>query len=129
MSNKRISQLIEHPPEQLADGGDEIVVNTDITGDDDLTVRTTTRMRLSKLLDDQSITTGMHLVANFAAMRDLPLADSLKLAFVLGNVTKGDGQGGVYYFDHESTDADDGISVGKPTEVDTEDPGRWIQYI
>jgi hypothetical protein len=129
MANKRVSELIEHPPEQLADDTDEIIVNTDITGEDEVTVRTTTRMRLGKLLADQGVSTGFHVVWNFEDMRLLPLAESLKIAFVLGNLAKGDGQGGIYYFDHESTEEDDGIAVGKPSETAEVDPGRWHQFL
>jgi len=128
MANKRISELLAHPADH-ADDEDEIVVNTDITGEDEVTVRTTTRLTLSKLFTDHGLSSGFHVVEDFEEMRLLPLADFLKIAFVLGNLTKGDGQGGIYYFDLASTTADDGISVGKPAETNEVDPGRWIQFL
>jgi hypothetical protein len=129
MSNKRISQLIEHPPAQPAADSDEIVVNTNITGDDNLTVRTTTRMALAKLLRDQNVARGFELCWDFESLRLIPVAEDNKVAFVLGNLAKGDGQGGIYYYDHESDNTDDGISVAKPAELEDTDFGRWHQFL
>lgn len=49
-------------------------------------------------------------------------------AYVLGLSSAGDGGSGQFYFSSSSSAADDGgLSVIKPNDVETGDPGRWLR--
>jgi hypothetical protein len=48
---------------------------------------------------------------------------------VLGGAVKGDGGGGVYYFDISSLADDNGLSVIRPSSISPTAPGRWLKFI
>lgn len=50
-------------------------------------------------------------------------------ATLYGGVTRGDGQGGLYYFDSTSVLADDDVSVIKPDSVAVGAAGRWMKWL
>lgn len=48
-----------------------------------------------------------------------------QMAYLLYLTSEDDGQGGEWVYRATSTDADDGVSVLKPDNIDAADPGRW----
>lgn len=50
-------------------------------------------------------------------------------ATLYGGVTRGDGEGGLYYFDAASVLADDDVSVIKPNSIAVGSPGRWRKWL
>lgn len=52
-----------------------------------------------------------------------------KTVWLLGELAAGDGNGGLYYFDAASTEADAPLSVVRPTAIAAGSPGRWIKHI
>lgn len=61
-------------------------------------------------------------------LRSIPVSDIVDgmFAFVAGQVTLGDGDGGVYIFDPNSTDPDDNLETVAPQGLTT---GRWNRLI
>lgn len=51
------------------------------------------------------------------------------MATLYGSVTRGDGLGGLYFFDAAAVDADDGVSVIQPNSIIGAAPGRWKKWI
>lgn len=52
-----------------------------------------------------------------------------KTVWLLGDLVKGDGGGGIYYFDATSMAADNPTSVVRPNAIAVGLPGRWIKHI
>ena len=50
-----------------------------------------------------------------------------RLAFLLGNITAGDGGGGIHYWDNAATDADDPLIIIRPDDFTTN--GLWKKLI
>jgi len=73
-----------------------------------------------------SIDAGQQVVAaNIPSLRAAASGSSIG-AVTLGGVSLNDGLQRAYYFDATSTDADNGSTIIKPNDIDSLDPGRWL---
>jgi hypothetical protein len=72
--------------------------------------------------------TGIYTASTFADMLQIPTVDCPPIRCrTLGNLAPGDAQASEYWFNPDSTDADDGVSIGLPADRDPADAGRWQQ--
>lgn len=69
---------------------------------------------------------GFFTADTLTAMRALATSVSNKIVFLLGDTTKGDGGGGVYYWDNASTAAHDPLVTVRPTDFTT--AGVWKRF-
>ncbi len=76
----------------------------------------------------QVVAFPQYSVPNFAALKALTTHNQDQIVTVQGLVSPTDGQGGGYLYQTTSMAVDDGITVGKPDNVDVSLPGRWLKY-
>ena len=67
------------------------------------------------------------MLQNVTDLRAVSSSANNRLAFLLGNVTAGDGGGGIHYWDNAATDADDPLIIIRPDDFTTN--GVWKKLI
>lgn len=120
MANKRIDQLPLTTTFALTD---LIEKETDPTG-----LKTHEHATLQQLADWLLGQLNYNVFQNLAALRLNSIYVDSKVYCSLGDITKGDGQAKIFYFDSTSVMADNGASVIKPDAILAADPGRYLQF-
>lgn len=72
---------------------------------------------------------GAGVVVDTIALLKLETFSDDKTVWLLGDLAKGDGGGGLYYFDALSTAAEALPAVVMPTALTAADAGRWLKHI
>ncbi len=117
------------PDSSVADNGDTVIKPTDVTGSgrwrsyqDPYTQSET----YSKTEADNRFQRSIVLADDVAGLRDTEGDFENQLAITFAHDSAGDHMGLTYWWNPSSTDADDGETVVKPTDIAGADPGRWI---
>lgn len=79
-------------------------------------------------IDCPSIGGSATLVDTTALLR-IETFSANKTVWLLGDIAKGDGGGGIYYYDMTSMAADNPTGVVRPNAIAVGLPGRWIKHI
>jgi len=70
---------------------------------------------------------GVFVVDTIPELRELPTLSTNAACQVNGNLARGDGGGGMYFWVNDGTDADDGVTYIRPN--DYVDGGIWQKLI
>lgn len=68
------------------------------------------------------------IVDTVSDLRAVVSSSTRAFAATRGQLTKYDGNHGIYLFDSASSVADDGFNYVKPDDTDAGDPGRWVRF-
>lgn len=71
---------------------------------------------------------GFNVFQNLASLKANTTHVDNNVYFMLGYLTKGDGQAKIYFYDASSTAIPDDASVVLPDDIVVGDPGRYLQF-